>query len=44
MVREALAMLGADAARWPEIFAMNRDVLTNPDVLVAGQVLQLPAF
>ncbi len=33
-----------DANRWPEIFAMNGDVLTNPDVLIAGQVLQLPAM
>lgn len=32
-----------DAARWPEIFALNRSVLTNPDVVVVvGQVLQLP--
>lgn len=31
-----------DAARWPEIFALNGDVLTNPDVLIVGQVLQLP--
>ncbi len=29
--------------RWPEIFALNGDVLTNPDVIVVGQVLQLPA-
>jgi nucleoid-associated protein YgaU len=33
-----------DAARWPEIFALNGDVLTNPDVLVVGQVLQLPGL
>ncbi|WP_214366861.1 LysM peptidoglycan-binding domain-containing protein [Pseudonocardia sp. H11422] len=33
--------LGA-ADRWPEIFALNGDVLTNPDVIVVGQVLQLP--
>jgi len=33
-----------DATRWPETFAMNGDVLTKPDVLVAGQVLQLPAL
>jgi nucleoid-associated protein YgaU len=31
-----------EASRWPEIFALNGDVLTNPDVIVAGQVLQLP--
>jgi LysM repeat protein len=33
-----------DAARWPEIFALNGDVLSNPDVLVVGQVLQLPGL
>lgn len=37
----ALERLG-DMTRWAEIFALNGDVLTNPDVLVAGQVLQLP--
>lgn len=31
-----------DANRWPEIFALNRDTLTDPDVIIAGQVLQLP--
>jgi nucleoid-associated protein YgaU len=30
------------AARWPEIFALNGNVLTNPNVIVVGQVLQLP--
>jgi nucleoid-associated protein YgaU len=38
----AQAQLGA-ADRWPEIFALNADVLTNPDVIVVDQVLQLPA-
>lgn len=31
-----------DSHRWPEIFVLNGDVLTNPDVIVAGQVLRLP--
>ncbi len=31
-----------DANRWPEIFTLNGDVLTNPDRIVVGQVLQLP--
>ena len=31
-----------DASRWPEIFALNGSVLTNPDVIIVGQVLQLP--
>jgi nucleoid-associated protein YgaU len=30
------------ASRWPEIFARNGAVLTNPDVIVVGQVLELP--
>ncbi len=38
----AREQLGA-ADRWPEIFALNSDVLTNPDVIVVDQVLQLPA-
>ena len=29
--------------RWPDIFALNRGVLTDPDRIVAGQVLQLPS-
>jgi nucleoid-associated protein YgaU len=41
--RIAQKQLG-DAGRWPEIFALNGDVVTNPDVLVAGQVLQLPGL
>jgi LysM repeat protein len=31
-----------NADRWPEIFALNGDVLTNPNRIVVGQVLQLP--
>ncbi|WP_249999375.1 LysM peptidoglycan-binding domain-containing protein [Actinoplanes sp. M2I2] len=38
----AQAELG-DAGRWPEIFALNRAVLTNPDRVIPGQVLILPA-
>ena len=37
----AAAELG-DSTRWPEIFALNRSVLTNPDVIVPGTVLVLP--
>jgi nucleoid-associated protein YgaU len=37
----AAAELG-DATRWPEIFALNRSVLTNPDLIVPGTVLVLP--
>lgn len=32
----------ADASRWREIFALNGDVITSIDSLVAGQVLALP--
>ncbi len=38
----AAAELG-DAARWPDIFTLNRAVLTNPDLLVPDTVLVLPA-
>ena len=38
----AAAELG-DADRWPEIFTLNRAVLTNPDLIVPGTVLVLPA-
>jgi nucleoid-associated protein YgaU len=31
-----------DASRWPEIFGLNGSILTNPDVIIVGQVLQLP--
>ena len=37
----AAAELG-DAGRWPEIFAINKAVLTNPDLIVPGTVLVLP--
>jgi nucleoid-associated protein YgaU len=30
------------ASRWPEIFALNRDVITNPDLIVPDAVLILP--
>ncbi len=32
-----------DATRWPEVFVLNGGVLTSPDVIVVGQVLQLPS-
>ena len=37
----AAAELG-DADRWPEIFTINRAVLTNPNLIVPGTVLVLP--
>ena len=37
----AAAELG-DADRWPEIFALNKAVLTNPNLIVPGTVLVLP--
>jgi nucleoid-associated protein YgaU len=37
----AKAKLG-NANRWPEIFALNRAILTNPDRIIPGQVLILP--
>jgi nucleoid-associated protein YgaU len=37
----AEAELG-DAGRWPEIFALNRDVIANPDRIFPDQVLLLP--
>jgi nucleoid-associated protein YgaU len=37
----ARAELG-DANRWPEIFARNRDIITNPDRIIPGHVLVLP--
>ncbi|HEY9854489.1 MAG TPA: LysM peptidoglycan-binding domain-containing protein [Stenomitos sp.] len=37
----AAATLG-DANRWHEIFDLNRDQLSNPNVIQAGQVLKLP--
>ena len=32
-----------DADRWPEIFALNGDVISNPDRILPGQVLVLPS-
>jgi len=37
----AQAQLG-DRNRWPEIFARNRDIISNPDRIIPGQVLVLP--
>lgn len=31
-----------DGNRWPEIFALNRDQIGNPDLIFPGQVLRLP--
>jgi nucleoid-associated protein YgaU len=38
----AKALLG-NANRFPEIFALNRDILSNPDRIIPGQVLVIPA-
>jgi nucleoid-associated protein YgaU len=32
-----------DANRWPEIFVLNRGLISNPDHIFAGQVLTLPS-
>jgi nucleoid-associated protein YgaU len=32
-----------DANRWPEIFTLNGDVISNPDRILFGQVLVLPS-
>jgi len=32
-----------DATRWPEIFALNRGVLGDPNLIIPGQVLALPS-
>ncbi len=32
-----------DGNRWPEIFALNRNVIRNPDLIFPGQVLILPS-
>ena len=32
-----------DARRWPQIFALNRTIINNPDVIFPGQVLLVPA-
>lgn len=37
----AQAELG-DGGRWPQIFALNRDQISDPDLIVAGQVLRMP--
>ncbi|MEU4428655.1 LysM peptidoglycan-binding domain-containing protein [Actinoplanes sp. NPDC024001] len=37
----ARAELG-DANRWREIFDLNRDVISNPDRIIPGQILALP--
>lgn len=31
-----------DAARWPEIFALNRHIVEDPNKIFPGQVLTLP--
>lgn len=38
----AKALLGKDS-RWPEIFNLNRAILSNPDRIIPGQVLVIPA-
>ena len=37
----ARAQLG-NANRWPEIFALNRDIISNPNRIIPDQVLVLP--
>jgi nucleoid-associated protein YgaU len=32
-----------DANRWPEIFELNGEVISDPDLIFPGQVLVLPA-
>jgi nucleoid-associated protein YgaU len=32
-----------DASRWPEIFVLNRDIISDPDEIFPGQVLTLPS-
>ncbi|HMQ16595.1 MAG TPA: LysM domain-containing protein, partial [Phycisphaerae bacterium] len=32
-----------DGGRWREIYELNRDKLSSPDVLIPGMVLRLPA-
>ena len=34
--------LFGDPMRYPEIFNLNRDVVTNPDLIKVGQKLKLP--
>jgi nucleoid-associated protein YgaU len=37
----AKALLG-DAARWPEIFELNKDQIKDPNLIYPGQELRLP--
>ena len=32
-----------DGSRWPEIAELNRDIVSNPNLIFPGQVLRLPA-
>jgi len=31
-----------DPSRWAEIFALNRDAISDPDLILIGQILILP--
>lgn len=31
-----------DAKRWPDIYAANKDIIKNPDLIYPGQTLRLP--
>ncbi len=31
-----------DASRWPEIFVLNRHIISDPDEISPGQVLNMP--
>ncbi|MEV6345178.1 LysM peptidoglycan-binding domain-containing protein [Actinoplanes sp. NPDC051851] len=42
LFRIAQAELG-NGNRWPDIFALNRDIITNPDRIIPGQILILPS-
>lgn len=37
----AKELLG-DAARWPEIFELNKDKISDPNLIYVGQELRLP--
>lgn len=39
----AARVLG-DANRWPEVFALNRDKVKDPDLILPGTVLKLPGL
>ncbi|NJM05158.1 LysM peptidoglycan-binding domain-containing protein [Candidatus Gracilibacteria bacterium] len=41
-LRAIAAQLLGSAARWPEIFALNRDKIANPDLIRVGMVLVIP--